>query len=310
VTGRKRIELSLMVGGLLGLAALASSVAAGGAAVVITHGVRQASQGPDLSASPSATWSSSNWSGYAETGTFTSVSGSWTVPTAAAGATTTTRRYGFGFGGSSTTSWYSATWLGIDGFNNSNLIQTGTEQDYYGGAAHYSAWWEILPAAETVISEPVQPGDVITATITKTPTQVSVGGGGFFGRSHATTEYEWAITIADKTREWTFSTTQPYAGTGTSAEWIVEAPEVNGQIASLANYTFPSASTLGAGDFNSAEVATALGGPLTGAGLSYSADAGTLVQNNTQVSTPGQPDTNATAFNSLYGATAPAAPTS
>jgi hypothetical protein len=305
---RKRIGLSLLASGLLGLAALASSGAAGGAAAIITHGVRLASQGPDFSAPASATWSSSNWSGYAETGTFTSVSGSWTVPPAAAGAVTTTRGR-FGFGGGSTTAWYSAAWLGIDGFNNSNLIQTGTEQDYYGGAAHYSAWWEILPAAETVISEPVSPGDAMTATITKTPTQVTVGGGGFFGRGRSTTEYDWIITIADTTRGWTFSTTQAYNGAGTSAEWIVEAPEVNGQIASLANYGFPSASAA-AGDFNSAEVATTVGGPLTGARLNYSADAGTLIQNNVQVSTPGQPDPNATAFNSLYGATAPAAPKS
>jgi Peptidase A4 family len=304
VSRRRRIGLSLMTSGLLGLAAFASSGAAGGAAVVITHGVRVASQGPALSSSASATWSSSNWSGYAETGTFTSVSGSWTVPTVSPGAVTTTRGR---FGGSSTTAWYSATWLGIDGFNDSNLIQTGTEQDYYGGAAHYSAWWEILPAAETVISEPVNPGDVMTATITKTPTQVTVGGGGF-GRGHSTTEYKWTITITDETQNpsWTFQTTQAYGGAGTSAEWIVEAPEVNGQIASLAKYLFPSTSAL-AGDFNSAEVAT-LGGSLGGAGLSYSADAGTLVQNNAQVSTPGPPDGAATAFNSLYGATAPAPP--
>ena len=50
------------------------------------------------------------------------------------------------------TATYSATWVGVDGYSNSSLIQTGTEQDYYCGAAHYSAWWEILPAAETVIS--------------------------------------------------------------------------------------------------------------------------------------------------------------
>jgi Peptidase A4 family len=306
--GRKRIGISLTASCLLGLAAFASSGAPGGAAAVISHGVRLASQGPAISSGPSATWSSSNWSGYAETGTFTSISGSWTVPTAAAGAVTTTRSR-FGFGGGSTSSWYSSAWLGIDGFNNSNLIQTGTEQDYYGGAAHYSAWWEILPASETVISDPVSAGDLMTAMITKTPTTISVGGGGFFGRGRTTTEYEWTITLADKTRGWTFTTTQAYNGAGTSAEWIVEAPEVNGSVASLANYAFPTAAGAG-GDFNSAKVATTLGGPLAGAGLSYSADAGTLVQNNAQVSTPGAPDAAATAFNSLYGATAPAAPTS
>ena len=47
---------------------------------------------------------------------------------------------------------YSSAWIGVDGFNDNDLIQTGTEQDYYSGGAHYDAWWEILPAAETEIS--------------------------------------------------------------------------------------------------------------------------------------------------------------
>ena len=51
----------------------------------------------------------------------------------------------------------SSAWIGVDGFNNSNLIQTGTEEDYYSGAAHYNAWWEILPASETALAE-VGPG--------------------------------------------------------------------------------------------------------------------------------------------------------
>ncbi len=46
---------------------------------------------------------------------------------------------------------YSSSWIGIDGFNNSNLIQTGTEQDYTSGGAQYCAWWEIFLAAETQI---------------------------------------------------------------------------------------------------------------------------------------------------------------
>ncbi len=75
------------------------------------------------------TWAASNWSGYAETGNFTGASGTWTVPTVAP----------------STSATYSATWVGVDGFTDTSLIQTGTEDDYYSGAAHYGAWWEILP---------------------------------------------------------------------------------------------------------------------------------------------------------------------
>jgi len=81
--------------------------------------------------------SSSNWSGYAVTGAgFTAVTGSWSVQSVSA-----TKKAS-----------YSSQWIGIDGFNNSSLIQTGTESDYVQGAARYAAWWEILPAAAAVAS--------------------------------------------------------------------------------------------------------------------------------------------------------------
>ena len=267
---------------------------AGALAPVITHPVRHVTAGHGQGqGSSSAAWAASNWSGYAETGTFTSVSGGWTVPTATAGAVSGSR---FRFFRHSTNAWYSAAWLGIDGFNDSSLIQTGTEHDYYNGSAHYSAWWEILPAAETVIPKPVTAGDVMTATITETATVVNG-------------KHIWTITLADTTQKWSFTTSQAYSGAGSSAEWIVEAPSVNGQIATLADYAFPGGAA-NAGDFNNAAVATTIGGALSGAGLNYTNDAGVMIQNNAQVSTPGPQDTPATAFNALYGATAPAAPTS
>src|SRR5205823_9360208 len=114
---------------------------------------------------------------------------------------------------------YSSNWIGIDGFNNSSLIQTGTEQDYANGRAHYNAWWEILPAAETPISSiAVSPGDDMTASITKS------------------TASSWKITITDVTNGQTFTTTQTYSGALTSAEWIEEAPTVGGHTATLAHY--------------------------------------------------------------------------
>ncbi len=277
-----------------------SATGTGLAPPAITHPARI----PAFAGGTRATWASSNWSGYAETGHYSAISASWTVPSVSAGASAGGGNR-FGRRGS-TSAWYSATWTGIDGFNNSSLIQTGTEQDYYSGSAHYSAWWEILPAAETVISEPVSPGDPISANIVQTPTQVAVRS----GRS-SVIEYEWTITLTDTsvTHPWKFTTTQPYGGTGSSAEWVLEAPEVGGTVATLANYGFPAQSATD-GDFNSAEVATVLGGPLTGGGLIYASDAGTLIQNGLQVSTPGSPDAAATAFNSLFGATVPSPPTS
>ena len=313
---RTALARSLLVGGTL----VASVLAGGGlttgglamstgtaAAPGIVHQVRHFTPGETSSgADRSATWASSNWSGYAETGTFATITGSWTVPSVTAGASASSGG-GRRFGGRGTTSaWYSAAWLGIDGFNNGSLIQTGTEQDYYNGSAHYAAWWEILPAAETVISKPVSSGDAMTATIAKTSATITVKSGGRHGGT--TTENEWQITLNDVTQGWSFTTTQAYTGPGTSAEWIVEAPSVNGQIASLANYAFPSGSA-GAGDFHNATVSATVGGTLTGAGLNYGNDSGVMIQNNAQVSTPGQPDGPETAFNSLYGASAPPEPT-
>lgn len=209
-------------------------------------------------------WSSSNWSGYAITGTapYTSITGNWIVPQV-------TGRHG---------STYSSAWIGIDGFNNSNLIQTGTEQDYYSGSAHYDAWWEILPAAETVIPGfTVEPGNHMSASIVK-------GSNG-----------QWTITLDDVTTGQTFSTVQSYSGPGSSAEWILEAPTIGGRVAPLANY--------GQTVFNPG---TANGG---NPGLVIS-DGGVMIQKRTQVSTPSSPDSDTDGFAIAYGSVAPAPPQS
>jgi len=180
---------------------------------------------------------------------------------------------------------YSAAWVGIDGFTNSDLIQAGTEQDYSFGGAHYSAWWEILPAAETVIpSITVEPGDVITVSITK-------------GLGTA-----WSITLTDsgntKTRhapQPSFNTVQGYSGPGASAEWVLEAPEVNGRIATLAQY----GSTIfdnGAADTASPDLAAGTGGE--------------IVQRNAVVSIPSGPNPARDGFGIAYGSAPPLAPTS
>ena len=212
-------------------------------------------------ATRAAGWASSNWSGYAVTGsTYNSVTAKWNVSAVAASRKAT----------------YSSDWVGIDGYNNSNLIQTGTESDYYNGAAHYAAWWEILPAAETVIpSITVKPGDTVTASITK-------GSGS-----------SWTIKITDGSQS--FTTTQNYTGPQTSAEWIEEAPTVGGRVAPLANYGH---ATFDPGTVNG-------GNPRLTA-----SEGGVMVQKRIQVSTPSNPDGDTDGFNVAYGSTAPAPPPS
>jgi hypothetical protein len=246
----------------------------------------------------SNTWAASNWSGYAETGTFTGVSATWTVPSVSASSSAT----------------YSSAWIGVDGFNNSDLIQTGTEEDYYGGGAHYDAWWEILPASETEISpsaDPVSPGDRMSASIYET--SATTGSTRGFGRHGSSSEHEWVIDISDTTRGWSFSTTQAYSGPGASAEWVVEAPEVGGRIATLAHYAISPPT--GVGDFDNAGILSSIvssGAPAPtygSAALNYQNDSGVMIQNGAQVSTPGDPDSVDTAFNAAYGASAPSPPT-
>src|SRR5438067_11137972 len=122
---------------LMGLGCLVLLVAASGPAGAVAEGPVLHKPRIPVAAPPGAArerWASSNWSGYALGGNgFTSVSGSWIVQPVMRSNRAT----------------YSSQWVGIDGFNNSNLIQTGTESDFVNGSARYDAWWEILPAAET-----------------------------------------------------------------------------------------------------------------------------------------------------------------
>ncbi|MEY9845447.1 hypothetical protein ABH940_002525 [Streptacidiphilus sp. BW17] len=151
---------------------------------------------------------STNWSGYAATGSsgaYKSVSTSWVQPSVSCGSATT----------------YSSFWVGLDGYSNSALEQTGTEADCIGGHATYGAWWEVLPASESAYSGvTVAGGDSMSASVTD-------NGNGTF-----------TMTLTDSTKGWSKSTT--HAGSSgyqdSSAEVIAEAPEVNGSIASLANF--------------------------------------------------------------------------
>jgi hypothetical protein len=173
---------------------------------------------------------------------------------------------------------YSSEWAGIDGYNNNSLIQTGTESDYYNGSAHYYAWWEILPAAETTISTiTVLPGDHMMASITR-------GSGS-----------SWTITIKDARTGQSSTTTHTYTGPQTSAEWIEEAPTVGGRVAPLANYglaTFDPGTAKGANPHLTAS------------------EGGVMVQKGVQVSTPSNPDSDTDGFNAKYGSAAPAPPVS
>jgi hypothetical protein len=135
---------------------------------------------------------SRNWSGYvASGGTFTSVSGTWTVPTVTPASPATGA---------------DATWVGIGGAVSQDLIQAGTEAIVSNGAVQYDAWIEMLPQPSQTVPLPVKPGDIVTVTIT----QESTG--------------TWRFALSNTTTGGTYNTTVSYTSSLSSAEWIQEAP--------------------------------------------------------------------------------------
>ena len=210
-------------------------------------------------------WTSTNWSGYAVVGSgMTHATGTWKIP-----FVNPPRR--------ARAALFSSTWVGIDGFNDGNLIQAGTEQDWVNGAAFYQAWWEILPAPETPIqSMAVHPGDTMSVSI-------------------ATGVPNWTIAVTDVTTSQSFVTHQPYTGPLTSAEWIQEAPTVGAHVAKLA----PDSTVV----FDSGTVNGSSPGLV-------SSEAGAMFHGRKQISSPSLPDTDVApdGFAVAYGKRAPAPP--
>lgn len=161
---------------------------------------------------------SNNWAGYVvgknlsnvavNMNTVSFVAGSWFVPKIQTSAETT----------------YCATWIGIDGFNNHTVEQIGTEQEYivsnsFKGQFNY-AWIEMFPQSAQIISGfPVEVGDIIRAAVK------------FIGDNH------FSLTIANRTKsiKTTILRTLANPAQRICAEWIVEAPFLNG-ILPLGNF--------------------------------------------------------------------------
>jgi hypothetical protein len=161
-------------------------------------------QGPAF-ANAAATMSQ-NWAGYAVTGqsgAFTSVSAAWTQPTVTCSAGEE----------------LAAFWVGLDGDGTRTVEQTGTEADCNQPEVFYAGWYEVFPFAPVFYSNPVRPGDAMTAAV------VSDGGDAF------------TLTLSDTTEHWTQATkaNSPGATLG-SAEIIAEAPSEGGTVLPLGNF--------------------------------------------------------------------------
>jgi len=148
--------------------------------------------------------SSSNWSGYAATGsTFTKVSASWVQPTGHCGSGTT----------------YSSFWIGLDGDGSSTVEQTGSEVDCSGGSPQYYSWYEMYPAYPVNFSNTVRPGDHFTSTIT------------------ASSSKTFTLVLTDSTQGWTRTVTKSLSSAAlASAEVIAEAPSSSSGVLPLTNF--------------------------------------------------------------------------
>lgn len=147
---------------------------------------------------------SPNWAGYAAiSGHYTNVSASWTEPKVkcTSGAS------------------YAAFWVGLGGDGSSTIEQTGSDSDCQSGSPTYYAWYEMYPKPPVLISNPVRPGDTLSASV------------------KAGTNSSFQLVISDNTQGWTFQTTKTLLSARlASAEAIAEAPSNQKGVLSLANF--------------------------------------------------------------------------
>ncbi len=153
---------------------------------------------------------STNWSGYAVTGAngaFTSVSASWTEPTAKCS------------GNRRRTDQYSSFWVGLDGYSSSSVEQTGTDSDCVGTTPSYYGWYEMYPAYPVNFSNTVKPGDSMSASVTFSGTDT------------------YTLVLKDNTQGWTQTIAKNQSGLArSSAEVITEAPSSNSGVLPLADF--------------------------------------------------------------------------
>ncbi|HET6318532.1 MAG TPA: G1 family glutamic endopeptidase [Chloroflexota bacterium] len=164
---------------------------------------------------PPGQGTSTNWAGYAARGgSFTSVSGTWTVPEIALDAP---------FGAD-------AAWVGIGGLRTRDLIQAGTQQFVTGsGSVTYQAWVEKLPAAARPVPLTVLPGHTVSVSIDSQGND------------------EWLITLANVTTGQRLLRTEQYSSSHSSAEWVEEAPFARRRVLPLTEFgsiEFTSASAV------------------------------------------------------------------
>jgi len=152
------------------------------------------------------------WSGYVDTGaTFSSVSGTWTVPTVSCTkATPPAAAY---------------TWVGLDGWvtGATTVEQIGTASQCISGQENYYMWYEMYGDSAVNNGDPVTP-DYAAPTYAVAP-------GDVISASVVLANGVFTLAISNKTLGWAFSiniTDTSPAPPVNSAEWIYENPPLVG----------------------------------------------------------------------------------
>ena len=175
----------------------------------------------ETTSTPSSTWSGDGLTfraatSYNSTSTYYYIYSDYVVPVAEQAS------------GVCTGGWeYSSSWVGIDGYGTSDVLQAGTESDAYCSGStkstYYSPWYEWYPYGEVrVTSVPVTPGDDIFVEVW-----------------HTSSTQGYAYLVNMNTNQYFDIGFTAYPGhplVGNSAEWVVERPGVSGGIATLTNY--------------------------------------------------------------------------
>jgi hypothetical protein len=146
------------------------------------------------------------FSGYLDSGTpgtFSGISGTWQVP-----RTNCSKEQEL-----------NSVLVSLDGHDTSTIEAVGTIDYCFEGKAHYFTWSQVSPAASVVHSSTILPGDVVTATVTRTGTS-------------------YTMSLTDSTNPaQSFSVTQTCAScTASDAEWIAERPVLADGVAPLAPF--------------------------------------------------------------------------
>jgi hypothetical protein len=217
------ILAALIIGFALTIAGPSSSAIAGSTRPVAKHPIKLIRDAKgDPIRRKSGEFESMNWSGYVLpkfiTGEhYTAAQATWIVPQVF-------------FDGIQSAS---SSWIGIGGFckdtkcgrhqEDKSLIQLGTEQDSFSDTdAQYYAWYEMLPGAENqIFSLPVNPGDVITASLSCA--------------AKCNKKTLWTLSMTNETTGDTWSLPVKYKSSRLSVDVIEEAP-FSGGILPLADF--------------------------------------------------------------------------